>query len=138
MKGAVVGDEILMVAGKAPEGVERRQHTVRGAFDGLGHASRLHHEAKPQEVARIRQRDRIDPVALARLHGDEVFALQPQQRLPHRLAADRIALGELLLAHIIAWRQATGQNISPEAFIDVIAQKHRNFLGIPGVPLLQS
>ena len=130
MKGAVVGDEILVVAGKAPEVVERRQNAVRGILDRLGDAGRLQREAKPQEVARIRQRDRIDPVTLARLHGDEVFALQPQQRLAHRLAADRIALGEFLLAHIIAGREPAGQNISAEAFIDIIAQKHRNFLGI--------
>ena len=69
---------------------------------------RLERQPEPQEVARIGKRDRIDAIALARLHGDEMFALQPQQGLAHRLAADRIALGELLLAHVLARRKAAG------------------------------
>ena len=77
-------------------------------LDRLGDASRLQRQPESQEVAGVGQRDRIDPVALARLHRDQMFALQPQQGLAHRLAADRVALGELLLAHIIAWRQAAG------------------------------
>jgi hypothetical protein len=54
-----------------------------------------------------------------------MFALQPQQRFAHRLAADGIAFGKLLLAHIIAGRQTAGQNIRPQAFVDIVAQKHR-------------
>jgi hypothetical protein len=50
-----------------------------------------------------------------------MLALQPQQRFPHRLAAHRIALGEVLFAHIIAWRKVTRQNISAEVFVDIVA-----------------
>jgi hypothetical protein len=57
-----------------------------------------------------------------------MLALEPQQRLAHRLAADRVTLGELLFPHFIAGRQTTGQNIRSQVFIDIIAQKHRNFL----------
>ena len=67
---------------------------------------------EPQQVARVRKRDRIDPVALARLHRDEMLALEPQQRLAHRLAADGIAFGQLLLAHIITGRQDGSVRIS--------------------------
>ena len=94
----------------------------------LRDAGRLQRQPEPQQVARVRQRDRIDAVTLARLHGDQMLALEPQQRLAHRLAADRIALGELLLPHIIAGRQTAGQNIRAQVFIDIVAQKHRNFL----------
>ena len=128
VEGAVIGDEVLAIARKASEVVERVQDFLRRVLDRFGNAGRLQREAKPQQIARIRQRDRIDEVALARLHGDEMLALQPQQGLAHRLAADGIAFGELLLAHIIAGRQAAAQNISSQAFVDVIAQKHRNFL----------
>ena len=98
---------------------------VARVLDRFGDAGRLQRKTKAQEVARVGQRDRIDAVALARLHGDEMLALEPQQRLAHRLAAHRIALGEVLLAHIIAGRQAACQNISAQAFVDIIAQKHR-------------
>ena len=57
-----------------------------------------------------------------------MLALEPQQCLAHWLAAHRIALGQLLLAHIIARSQAASQNISPQAFVDVISQKHPNSL----------
>jgi iron-sulfur cluster repair protein YtfE (RIC family) len=53
---------------------------------------------------------------------------QPQQRLADRLAAHLIALGQLLFPHIIAGRQAAGQDISAQALIDVVAQKHRIYL----------
>ena len=125
MKAAVVGDEIFMVAGEPPEFVECLQRIRRRILDRLGDAGGLQRQAKPQQVARIRQRDRIDPVALARLHGDEMLAFEPQQGLAHRLAAHGIALGEVLLTHIIAGRQAACQNIRSQAFIDIIAQKHR-------------
>ena len=55
-----------------------------------------------------------------------MLALEPQQRFPDRLTADGIPLGEVLLAHIIARREMARQNIRPEAFVDIIAQKHRN------------
>jgi len=64
--------------------------------------------------------------SLARLHGDEMLALEPEQasrtgwRLTHKL-------GELLLAHIIAGRQAACENIRAEVLVDIIAQKHRIF-----------
>jgi len=67
----------------------------------------------------------LTPVALARLHGDEMLALEPQQRLPHRLAAHGIAFGQLLFAHIIARGEVTCQNIRAQAFVDIIAQKHQ-------------
>ena len=105
VEGAVIGDEVFMVAGEAAEFIERLQDVVARVLDRLRHAGRLQREAKPQQVARIRQRNRIDPVALARLHGDEMLALEPQQRLAHRLAAHGIALGEILFAHIIAGRK---------------------------------
>jgi len=59
-----------------------------------------------------------------------MLAFKPEQGLAHRLAADRIPFGELLLAHIITWRQAARQNISPQIFVDIIAQKHRYFLAV--------
>jgi hypothetical protein len=122
MKRAVIGDEVLVIAGEAPEFVERLQHIVARMLDRFRDAGRLQREAEPQEVAGVGKRDRIDTITLARLHGDEMLALQPQQGLAHRLAANGIALGEFLLAHIITRRQTAGQNISPQAFIDIIAQ----------------
>ena len=125
MEGAVVGDEVLVVAGEAPESIQRLQHILRRMLDRLGDASRLQRQPKPQQIARVRKRDRIDPVALARLHGDQMLALEPQQRLAHRLPAHGVALGKLLLPHIIAGRQTACQNIRSQVFIDIIAQKHR-------------
>ncbi len=129
MKGAVIGDEVFVVAGKTPEFIQRLQNIIRGILDRFRDASRLQREAESQEVTRVGKRDRIDPVTLARLHRDEMLALQPQQRLSHRLAADGVAFGKLLLAHIIARRQPAGQNIRTEVFVDIVAQKHRNFPG---------
>ena len=108
VEGAVVGDEVFMVSGKQAEFIQRLQDVVAGALDRFGNAGRLQREAEPQQVARIRQRDRVDPVALARQHRDQMLALQPQQRLAHRLAAHGITLGQLLLSHIITWSQAAG------------------------------
>src|ERR1700687_2667027 len=88
MKGAGIGDEVFMIAGEAPELVERRQHVVRRMLDRFRDAGRLQREAEPEEVAGVGKRDRIDAIALARLHGDEMLALQPQQGLAYRLAAD--------------------------------------------------
>ena len=127
MEGAVIGDEVLAIAGKASEAVERLQGLLRRILDGFRDAGRLQRQAKPQQVARVGKRDRIDAIALARLHGDEMLALQPQQGLADRLAADGIAFGELLLAHVVAGRQPAAQNISAQAFIDVVAQKHECF-----------
>ena len=118
------GEKIFVVAGKAPVFVERFQNVVRRILDRFRDAGRLQRQPESQEVARIRKRDRVDAITLARLHRDEMLALQPQQGLAHRLAADGIALGELLLAHIIARRQAAGQNIRPQAFINIVTQKH--------------
>ena len=126
VEGAVIGDEVFVVAGEAAEFIQRLQGVVARALDRLHHAGRLQRKAESQQVARIGQRDRIDPVALARLHRDEMLAFEPQQRLAHRLAAHGIALGQILFAHIIAWREVTCQDIRPEAFVDIIAQKHRN------------
>ena len=127
METAVIGDEIFMIAGEAAELVQRLQRGIAGVLDRFGHAGGLQRQAKAQEIARVRQRYRIDPIALARLHRNQMLALEPQQRLAYRLAAHRITFGELLLAHIIAGCQRTGQDISPQPFIDVIAQKHANF-----------
>ena len=110
---------------KRRNSIERLQHILRRILDRLGDAGRLQRKPKPQQVARVRKRDRIDPIALARLHGDQMLALEPQQCLAHRLAAHRIALGKLLLPHIIAGSKAACQNIRPEVFIDIVAQKHR-------------
>jgi hypothetical protein len=57
-----------------------------------------------------------------------MLALEPQQSLTYGLAADRIALRQLLLAHIIAWQKATHQDIRPEAVVDIISKKHGYFL----------
>ncbi len=102
----VIGDEVLAIAGKAPESIERAKRLLRRVLDRFGHAGRLQRQAKSQEVARVRERDRIDAVALARRHGDEMLALQPQQGFADRLAADGIAGGQVLLADVIAGRQA--------------------------------
>ncbi len=72
VKGAIVGDEVLMIAREVPEIVERLERAVRRVLDGFSDAGRL------QEITRVRERDRIDPVALARLHRDQMFALEPQ------------------------------------------------------------
>ena len=105
VEGAVIGDEILAIPGKASEAVERFEGFVRRVLDRFRDAGRLQRQAKSQQVARIRKRDRIDAIALARLHGDEMLALQPQQGFADRLAADGIAFGELLLAHVVAGRE---------------------------------
>jgi len=91
-----------MVAGEAAELIERFQNILRRVFDRFCDAGRLQRETKPQQVARIRKRNRIDPITLPRLHRDQMLALEPQQCLAHRLAAHCIALGQLLLPHIIA------------------------------------
>src|SRR5437660_9422760 len=130
MEAAVVGDEVLAVAGEAAESVQRLQYIVIGVLDRLRDAGGLERKAETQQVARIRQRDRIDTIALTRLHRDEVLALEPQQRLAHRLAADRIALGERLLAHIIARREPASQDIRAKVFVDIITQKHRYCLDL--------
>jgi hypothetical protein len=57
-----------------------------------------------------------------------MLALQPQQSLTYGLAANRIALRQLLLPHIITWQKATHQDIRPEAIVDIISKKHRYFL----------
>src|SRR5437763_10356062 len=124
MEAAVVGDEVLAVAGKAAESVQRLQYIVIGVPDRLSDAGGLERKAETQQVARIGKRDRIDAIALPRLHRDEVLALEPQQRLTHRLAADRIALGELLLAHIIARREPASQDIRAKVFVDIVTQQH--------------
>ena len=56
-----------------------------------------------------------------------MLTLQPQQGLADRLAADGIAFGEFLLAHVVARRQAAAQNISAQVFVDIVAQKHELF-----------
>jgi hypothetical protein len=53
-----------------------------------------------------------------------MLALEPEQCLAHRLAADGITLRKLLLTHIITGRQTARQNIRAEALVDIIAQKH--------------
>src|SRR5215475_4659722 len=104
VKATVIGDEVFVVAGEATEFVQRLERGIGGMLDRLRDAGGLQREAKSQQVPRVRQRDRIDAIALARLHRDEMLALEPQKRLAHRLAAHRITFGELLLAHIITWR----------------------------------
>ena len=47
MEGAVIGDEVFMVAGKTAKFVQRLQHRVAGILDGFGNAGRLQREAKP-------------------------------------------------------------------------------------------
>ena len=120
VKAVVIGDEVFMVAGEAAELIQRLKRVAARVCDGLRDARGFEGKAKPQQVAGVGERDRIDAITLARLHRDEMFALQPQQGLAHRLAADRIAFGELLFAHIIARRQTTIQNIRPQAFVDII------------------
>jgi hypothetical protein len=116
--------EACATACEAAELVERLQRRISCILDCFIDAGRLEREAETQEIARIGDRDRIDAIALARLHRDEVLALEPQQRLAHRLAAHCIAFGELLFAHIITRRQAAGQDISAEQFVDIFPQKH--------------
>jgi hypothetical protein len=55
-----------------------------------------------------------------------VLAFEPHQRFPHRLTADGVALGQILLSHIIAGCNSAIQDISSQAFIDIVAQKHRS------------
>ena len=121
MEGAVIGDEFLMVAGEAPELVETPERRIARVLDRFRNAGRLQRETKPQNVARIRERDRVDAIALARLHGHQMLARKPEQRLAYRMAAHRIAFGELLFAHIITRCQPAGKNISTQAFVDIIA-----------------
>jgi len=60
--------------------------------DRLGDAGGLQRASRNRRRSRASgKRDRIDPVALARLHGDKMLAFEPQQGLTHRLAADGIA-----------------------------------------------
>src|ERR1700760_2265036 len=59
VEAAVIGDEVFMIAGEAAELVQRLQSGIAGVLDRLGHAGRLQREPEAQEVARIRQRDRI-------------------------------------------------------------------------------
>jgi len=54
---------------------------------------RIQRKPKPQQIALIGERNRIHPVALARLHRHEMLALEPQEGLAHRLSAHCIALG---------------------------------------------
>jgi hypothetical protein len=54
-----------------------------------------------------------------------VLALEPEQRLPYRLAAHRITHGEVLLSHIISRRQPTAQDIRTQVLVDIVAEKHR-------------
>ena len=55
VEGAVVGDELFMIAGEAAELVERPQGLVISVFDRFGDAGRLQREAKSQAGRAHRQ-----------------------------------------------------------------------------------
>ena len=48
VEAAVIGDEVLVIAGKVSEVVERVEGLFRRVFDCFGDTGRLEREAKPQ------------------------------------------------------------------------------------------
>ena len=89
-----------------------------------GRAIRLQNHAVLKYLASVSDRDAVDAVALARMHRDELVLSQAQQRIAHRRAADIEVLRQILLAQLLARRQAAGQDVSPDGVVDIIAQQH--------------
>ncbi len=122
MEIPVVTDEIR-VGGKRAELVEIRQRGVAGPFGCRRGADRLDRQTKLEEIARVRDRNRVDLISLTRANRYEPILLQPQKRLAHGLPADAIARRQILLPHFRAGRKPASQDIDPEGIVDVIAQK---------------
>ena len=123
MEGAILRDEIGAV-GHGAERVERGEDGVGRVGRGLGGAGRLEREAHAQQITGIGDRNRVDLISLPRVNGHESLALQAQQRLADRLAADGVALGQFLLANLRTGPQDAGQDIGADRRVNVVTEQH--------------
>ena len=96
-----------------------------GAQAQAPHRLQLQHGAQVVELLEALELQRADLPATAKVHLHLPLALQAIQRLAHRRAAGRHALGDVALAEAIARQQAEFEDVLLELLVDGISQARR-------------
>lgn len=123
VKRSVVVDEILLRINR-PEPVQIRQHLVACALHRSRDAGRLKRETELEEIPDVLHGNRVDLVALPRLHRHQAVLLQAQKRLADRLPADFIAISQILLTNFLSRHQPASENFGSKGFIYILSQQH--------------